>query len=157
MVPIWLEWRLKANESGTYHPSVTWLKENGYNPEKARGVEISDASAFVRNSREGEPSLLLRLLGFAWHDRMTGANDRLVQSAYVRAKAAGRYERVRQSNGQIDRPYALVDHRNYFALLTTAYYGRSNYYPFNRSELRTHDPEGYALVRALWNQGDHKP
>lgn len=151
-VPIWVEWRVKSGDPGVYHPSVSWLRENGYNPAKAQSVEISDVATFLSQARGEEPSLLLRLLGFAWHDRVIGGDDGDIQRAYAQAKAGGKYNRVRRVNGQYDRSYAMVDQRTYFALLTTAYYGKSNYYPFTRAELKTHDPVGYRMIEDAWNR-----
>ena len=38
----------------------------------------------------------------------------------------------------------------YFAETTEAYFSRNDFYPFNRDELKSHDPEMFDLLTALW-------
>lgn len=45
---------------------------------------------------------------------------------------------------------AIADAKEYFAEATEAYFGTNDFYPFVRPELNEHDPEGYAVVRAMW-------
>ena len=42
-VPIWVELKDKRHPGMCYHVSAEWLKSNGYNPEKAGGVELANA------------------------------------------------------------------------------------------------------------------
>ena len=39
----------------------------------------------------------------------------------------------------------------YFAEGSEAYFGTNDFYPFTRAELKQHDPEGFRLLEALWN------
>ena len=51
-VRIWVEWNRKENGGAEFHPSVKWLQDNGYNPEKAGGIEISNTRNFVKWSAQ---------------------------------------------------------------------------------------------------------
>ena len=44
------------------------------------------------------------------------------------------------------RAYALNGPNEYFAELTEAYFGKNDFYPFNRDDLKHHDPDGFRLV-----------
>jgi dipeptidyl-peptidase-4 len=57
------------------------------------------------------------------------------------ALSSGRYDHVERNNGEIENASALTDAHEYFAKGTEAYYGRNDFYPFDRHDLETHDPE----------------
>ena len=42
---IWLEWANNSESLTVFHPSAQWLRENGYNPEKAGGIEVAERCA----------------------------------------------------------------------------------------------------------------
>ncbi len=44
----------------------------------------------------------------------------------------------------------MTDHKEYFAESTEAFFGRNDFYPFTRDQLREHDPEMYRLLMKLW-------
>src|SRR5215207_9720030 len=56
-VPIWLGVNDGHAPCAEYHPSKQWLADNGYNPEKARAVEIGNARKFIDWSRT-QPSMI---------------------------------------------------------------------------------------------------
>ena len=45
----------------------------------------------------------------------------------------------------------------YFAEATEAYFSRNDFFPFNSSELKTHDPEMYDLLTELWGVKETNP
>src|ERR1043166_7588823 len=51
-VPIWLcvGEGTKGGGGAEYHPSESWLRDNGYDPLKAKAVEIGDAPRFLEFS-----------------------------------------------------------------------------------------------------------
>jgi hypothetical protein len=148
--PIWMEWQAKTNGAAEYHPSREWLAGNGYNPEKAKAIEISNARNFVKWSRQDQPSMLLHELAHAFHDQVLGWDDADVQAAFRQAAASGRYESVRHANGRTARAYALTDAKEYFAELSEAYLGRNDFFPFARAELMEFDPAGFAVLKEKW-------
>lgn len=148
-VPIWLGLDDGHAPCAEYHPSREWLEKNGYNPDKARCVEIGNASRFLEWSKT-QPSMILHELAHAYHDQVLGFDNQAVAAAYERAKQGGAYESVLHADGSKQRHYAMTDAKEYFAELTEALFGVNDFYPFVRAELKEHDAEGYALLRRLW-------
>ena len=150
-VPIWMEWENKTNGAAEYHPSKEWLTEHGYNPEKAHCIEISNAVNFVKWSERDQPSMLLHELSHAYHHQVFGFNDTDIRAAYEAARDSKRYEHVARVHAKPQRAYAMTDVSEYFAELSEAYWGRNDFYPFTRSELKEFDPQGYAVLEKKWN------
>ena len=50
----------------------------------------------------------------------------------------------------VERAYALTNAQEFFAETTEAFFGRNDFFPFTRDELRRHDPETFALLAKLW-------
>jgi len=152
-VRIWVEWEKKPNGAAEYHPSAGWLRDNGYNPEKAGGVEINNVRNFVGWSRDTQPAMLLHEMAHAYMFRFVQpgnpAYDAL-KKAFARAVETGIYDAVEYINGGKKKAYALTDINEYFAELTEAYFLKNDFYPFTRDELKTHDPDGYAVLKEIW-------
>jgi len=138
----------------TFHPSREWLAEHGILPEKAGGVEISNATDYLE-WRQHQPMMVFHELAHAYH-WLLGFDRPDVVETYEAAKAAGLYEAVDYvlaPAGEKRPAYALTNPKEYFAELSEAYFGRNDFFPFTRDELRDYDPEGYALVEHLWHHG----
>ena len=148
-VPIWLGVDDGPNDRAQYHPSPDWLKKHGYNPEKAKGVEIGNAARFLKTAVE-QPSMVLHELAHSYHDRVLGFQHAGVLEAYREAKKSGIYESVLRSGGSKERHYAITDPQEYFAEGTEAFFGTNDFYPFVRTELRQHDPRLFRLLEELW-------
>jgi hypothetical protein len=152
-VRFWIEWEQRKNGAAEFHPSKAWLQANGHNPEKAGDIEISNIRNFVKWCRDDQPMMVLHELAHAYHHRVLGRGDRAVLDTYEAARRSGNYERVEHKSGEKRRAYALNDDAEYFAELTEAYFGKNDFFPFNRDELKTHDPTGYALMEKVWSHG----
>jgi hypothetical protein len=151
-VPIWIEHRQKgAMSAAAFHVSEDWLRGNGYNPDKAGAVEISNTKFFVEWSVQ-QPYMLLHELAHAYHNRELGANHAGIKTAYKQAIDRKLYERVRHVDGRTEKAYAAYNDQEYFAELTEAYFGKNDFFPFNRAELRKHDRAGYDLMEKLWGK-----
>lgn len=148
-VPIWLGVNDGHAPCAEYHPSKDWLAKNGYNPDKAKGVEIGNARKFLDWSPQ-QPAMILHELAHAYHDQVLGFSDRRIRQAYEHAKADGRYETVARHNGKKERAYALTDDHEYFAEATEAFFGTNDFYPFTRAELKQHDPEIFGILEEVW-------
>jgi len=152
-VPIWVEFEDRDIRCACYHESEEWLKENGFNPDKARSVEIGSAKNFMTWTLD-QPSMLLHELAHAYHHRVLGHDNPEILAAYERAVEGKSYESVLRYNGQMQRAYALNNAKEYFAELTEAYFGQNDFYPFVRAELMKHDPPMYETLRKLWGEPD---
>jgi Mlc titration factor MtfA (ptsG expression regulator) len=78
-----------------------------------------------------------------------------IKAAYDKAKASGKYDRVERKDSEgrihVDRAYAMTTPQEYFAEATEAYFSRNDFFPFNRDELKKHDPEIFALLEKIWS------
>ncbi len=152
-VKIWLEVKDRIHPGACYHPDLGWLKANGYNPEKAKCVEISNASNFLSWSKS-QPSMVLHELAHAYHDQVLGFDNAQVRAAFDQAVKDKKYESVLRYSGKMIRHYALENQKEYFAEATEAYYGVNDYYPFVRAELQQHDAAIHELLPKLWEKKD---
>jgi hypothetical protein len=150
-VRIWMEWtNAKSKSAAQFSPSTAWLRTNRQNPDKANGVELSDARKFVSWSRQDQPWMVLHELAHAYHFLVLGENHAGIRAAYQQAMERKLYESVRHANGNKVRAYAATNEKEYFAELTEAYFGKNDFYPFTRADLRKHDPVGYKLMQDTW-------
>lgn len=150
-VPIWVEAKEGHHPCMAYHPAGDWLTEHGMNPEKARCVEVADARNFLRWTIE-QPWMVLHELAHAYHHRFLekGFENAAVRAAFDQAMKGGRYDTVLRINGRDDRAYATTNPMEYFAEATEAYFGTNDFYPYVRSELKRHDPPGWAMMEQVW-------
>lgn len=148
-VPIWLGVDDGHTPVTEYHSSREWLRQNGYNPDKAKAVEIGSAERFFLASYT-HPSLVLHELAHAYHDRVLGANHPAILKAYRAALESGRYEKVLCLDGAEARSYALANPQEYFAEGAAAFFATNYSYPFVRAELYRHGPELFRLLAELW-------
>ena len=132
-----------------YHVSAEWLKTNGYNPEKAGGVELANAENFLKWTRH-QPSMVLHEMAHAYHHRVLGPDNPELEAALKNAKEKKLYDRVLRYGGTKGRAYAMNNATEYFAESTEAYFGTNDFYPFVRPELEEHDPAMARLVKKLW-------
>lgn len=148
-VPIWLGVEDGHAPCAEYHPSREWLTKNGYNPDKARAVEIGNATKFLEWSLD-QPWMVLHELAHAYHDQILGYEHPDVKYAFAQAQKKGSYESVLRSGGKMERAYALNNEQEYFAELSEALFGVNDFFPFVRTELARHDDLGYRTVARLW-------
>lgn len=148
-VPIWIENGSNGQRGLAYHWSAEWLREHGYNPEKAKAVEIHSLFDFIE-WEPTQPWFVLHELAHAYHDRALGENNEDITEAYENARRLGLYANVMNREGNNVPAYAQVNRMEYFAELSEAYFGLNDFYPFNRQDLRQHDPVGYALMEKVW-------
>jgi hypothetical protein len=151
-VRIWVEWEKQKNGAAEFHPSVEWLTSHGYNPEKAGHIELSNTRHFVEWSRSAQPWMVLHEMAHAYHHLVLGDDYKAIEAAYRHAVDAKLYESVAYCSGGRQRAYALTNSKEYFAELSEAYFGRNDFYPFVRSELKKHDPQGYKLMEQAWGK-----
>lgn len=148
-VVIWLGVQDGHAPCAEYHPSRDWLVENGYNPDKARCVEIGSAERFVDWSRS-QPAMILHELAHAYHHQVLGYDYAPIKKAYQAAVESKKYEAVARNNGRTERAYALTDEKEYFAEVSEAFFSRNDFYPFDRADLEKFDPGAAAMLRQAW-------
>ena len=149
-VRIWVEWDKKPNGAAEYHVSRGWLQANGYNPEKAGGIEISNTRNFVNWSRSAQPCMVMHELAHAYHHLVLGDKHAGIDAAFKQAVDRKLYESVGYVLGGNKRAYAMNNAKEYYAELTEAYFGKNDFFPFTRSDLEKHDPVGNQLMESTW-------
>jgi hypothetical protein len=149
---IWIEWEGRFPTAMVCHVSAEWLRENGHNPDKELSVEMVHPPKFVQWTTEDQPMMVLHELAHAYHYKFLTRQNPDVLKAFDSAVKSGKYEMVPYVRGQKLRAYALTNDTEYFAELTEAYFGRNDFYPFTRDELKAFDPEGYALMERVWGK-----
>mgnify|MGYP005640719113 CR=1 FL=1 len=152
-VPIWICDR--SDGPIHYHPQREWLIKNGYNPDKAKAVDISQVNNIIR-SEHTQPSVMLHELAHAYHDQVLGFENPDIIAAYKLAVKSGNYESVLGIRGKQIRHYALTNEKEYFAECTEAFFATNDFYPFVRSELQQFDPKMYLTLVKVWGVDPNK-
>lgn len=148
---IWIELDHPRLRSMQYHPSIGWLRSNGHDERLAKKVHIPRAGSLLEPRESAKhPWVVLHELAHAYQDRFVGWNDPDLRAAFEKAKKEGRYESVLHVFGGTTRHYALSNHHEYFAEGTESYFGRNDFYPFVRAELKQHDPTLHDFLRRVW-------
>ncbi len=133
-----------------YHPSPEWLRDNGYSIDLAKCVHIPVAAdlATPRNINQ-QPWVVLHELAHAYYDQVLGFEEPRILKAYEDFKRNGHGEATLLYDGTRTRHYALTDHKEFFAEMTEAYFGLNDFFPFNRAELMTAEPEIFDLMQTI--------
>lgn len=155
-VPLWFSPEYSGIQPrAEYHPDAGWLRDNGRDPIMAKGVEFTSVRNFEAEMRR-MPNFALHELAHSYHDRVIadGFDNADIKAAYEKARASGKYDRVERHHGDdrktFERAYAMTNPQEYFAESTEAFFSNNDFFPFNREELKQHDPEMYALLVRLW-------
>jgi len=155
-VRFFMDWNNGSNKGAQYHVSRQWVVAHGLPPEMAKSVHITSIHNFI-NWTQNQPYMVLHEMAHAYHDLRLSYNNIYVKEAYQNAISKGLYSNIsyKAGNSSVKTPkraYALNSAQEYFAEITKAFFGRNDYYPFNRADLKTYDPEGYKLMRFMWQQ-----
>ena len=156
-VPIWLNPPYEnIQPTAQYHASANWLKKNGRLQEMARSIEITNVDKFdFENTRM--PYLLLHELSHAYHDQVLGFQNTKIREAFEAAETSGGYDDVDRFDGRKiikDKAYAMSNHKEYFAESSEAFFGKNDFFPFNREELTKHDPNMIDVLKEAWGVKD---
>lgn len=135
-----------------YHPSAEWLTANGYAADLARCVHIPVAADLpTPRSINEQPWVILHELAHAYHDQILTFEDPRILKIYENYKKSGHGDATLLYDGRRVKHYALTDHKEFFAEMTEAFFGVNDFFPFNRAELMTAEPEIYATLKAIWS------
>lgn len=150
-IPIVLDLTHGGLHSMQYHPSAEWLEAHGYSRELVHCVHVCEAADFARARQVHEqPWAILHELAHAYHDQVLSFEEPRIIAAYEAFKKSGHGDATLLFNGQRTRHYALTDHKEFFAEMTEAYFGMNDFFPFNRAELMTAEPQIHALMKTIW-------
>lgn len=144
-VRIWIEWEVDK-KAAAFHSSAAWLKRNGRSPEKAESVEISNIQNYVKWNREKQVSGMLHEMSHAFHNLCLGDDHAGILAAYQAAMQRKLYDSVPAVEGGLRPAYAMNNEKEYFAEMTEAYFGRNDFYPFNREQLKEARSDGLPIA-----------
>ena len=151
-VPIFLSPDYPGLPKGAeYHPSAQWLKEHGRDPKMARCVELHNIGIFPAEVRR-MPVFVLHEMAHAYHDQVLGYDCADVKDEFDRAMASRAYDSVLRNDGKRVKAYAATNVQEFFAEVTEAYFGRNDFFPFNRADLEHYDPDTAQMLKKVWNR-----
>lgn len=148
-VPIWIQYKLVSDRAMWYHPNKNWLMDNGYPAELEKSVEINNVRNFI-DWQSDQPFMVMHELAHAYEDLYLGEMQTKIVEAYKTAVSSGKYNSVSYIRGGKQKAYAMNNKTEYFAELTEAYFGKNDFYPFNKTDLKDFDPTGYELMESAW-------
>ena len=166
-IPIWASneptYPMRKNERGVipFHRDKTWLRDHDLNPHMAPGVHIINPRAALLDHKifEWGPMTMLHELAHAYHNVKLGLSNPDIRSAYGSAMARGLYLKVpdRKFKNKKVKAYAASNKEEYFAEVTEAYFGKNDWFPHNRKELKEYDPKAYLMVEKVWGITKNTP
>ena len=121
-IPIWIELKDKRFPCACYHVSPNWLADNGYNPDKAGGVEIANSRNFLIWTKQ-QPAMVLHELAHGYYHRLTCQERDEIAAAYEAAKEEKLYDAVLRSSGRAEKAYGMNNPDEYFAETSEAMFG----------------------------------
>lgn len=150
-IEIWVEVNDPQFPCMCYHADERWLRAHGVNPEKTGHVELANARNFLTWTRH-QPWMVLHELAHGYHDRFLtdGYANATIAEALAEGKEAGRYGEVDHVAGTRRQHYAATNPMEFFAEGTEAYFGKNDFYPFDRKQLQEYDPELVPVLEELW-------
>lgn len=151
-----------------FHPQKDWLEENHMDCEKCECVEIYCAKEYLDDCRLwGRAGVLVHEFSHAYHHKLTegGYDNPEIKECYDKAMEDRLYDwvKVHGSQGPMAKAYACNNCMEYFAELSAAFLGQPNlhseeefnkWYPFNRRQIKEHDPRAYELLKKVWKVND---
>jgi len=149
---IWVELNAKEKGFAEYHPSLRWLKENGYNPDKHKGIEVSNVGNYLTwSSNNITPHPMVHELAHVLYHVLSAKEKIVINKAYTLSLASERYQSVYRLSKKIyEDGWALEDEWEYFSELSVAYFSINDYFPHTRKQLRKYDNDGYKMVESIW-------
>ncbi len=117
----------------------------------AGSIELMNVDDFIDWSK-GQPWMVLHELAHAWHHRFLpgGYNHPLILGAYQRAKAGGRYRRVRYTMAPAARPTPSPIRWSSLPRARKPISDANDFQPFDRDELKAFDRSAYRMVEKAW-------
>jgi hypothetical protein len=158
-----------------FHPSSDYLVENGLSKDKCGGVELYELESYIDDrTLWGTGGSFLHEFAHAYHRKCLkgGFDNRDVLNCYKQAMKDRLYinVKVHGTEGPTAKAYACTDQMEYFAELSAAFLGGiqqkedetedekqdypisefNKWYPFNRQQIREHDPRAYEMLKRAW-------
>lgn len=155
-IPIYITDTRSSGRAAHVHMSAEWLREHGEDEMKVHAVDICDPTLLSRYLID-QPWMILHELSHAYHAKFFSAEDLSeLESLHRRALQAGKYGKLPYLSTIRDH-YGATNPHEYFAESSEAYWGKNDFYPFNRDDLKDYDPEMYYFVAKVWRKESAPP
>ncbi len=158
-IPIWVSnefnYPLRANEKGAmvYHSNPKWLQKHFLPQELSKSVHLINPKEYIHTHKAftTQPFATLHELTHGYLDLCLGENTTSLRRAYDNAIQSKLYQNIKRVDGSIvSKAYALKNAYEYFSELTESYFGKNDFFPFTKMELKKYDPVGYLAVQKAW-------
>ena len=117
-------------------------------PTLTRYINITDRNLLFPESNHAR---LARASGWGFnHNLVLGFDHSELLRLYEQAQENGSYEKVERRNREPQKACAITNHKEYFAECTDDYFGEKDFYPFNNTDLKEHDPDMFDLLTDIW-------
>ena len=140
-------------EGIAFHADIKYMKQNNMDTSKFYNIEIYNINDYLE-WKKVQIYILFHEFTHAFHHYIGKSRQDIIET-YQNAMNNNLYDKVKHeySLGKFNtqRAYAALNEFEYFAQLSEAYFGRCNYFPFNKNELKGHDIDGYNLCQKIWN------
>lgn len=151
-----------------FHPESDWLEENCMHVEKCECVELYNAKEYLEICEYwGRAGVLVHEFSHAYHHKCMdkGYDNDEIRECFELAMKEELYNwvRVHGPQGPMNKAYACTNAMEYFAELSAAFLGQpdkhspeefNKWYPFNRRQIREHDPRAYEMLKKAWKVKD---
>lgn len=135
-----------------YHPGEGWLRAKGYSADLVKCVHIPEAKDLLSAGETRRmPWVVLHELAHAFHDQVLGFEESRVKDAWKKFRDSGKYKSVPTSTGGNREHYGVTNQNEFFAEMTESFFGSNDFFPFVPGELKSAEPEIYALMEEIWS------
>ncbi len=134
-----------------YHPGADWLRANGYSADLVKCVHLPEAKDLLNPfEAQRHPWVILHELAHAYHDQVLGFENPKVMAVWKKFRDSGNYKSVLTSRGTKKEHYGMTNQKEFFAEMTETFFGSNDFYPFVAGELKTAEPEIFAVMEEVW-------
>lgn len=155
-----LEWFLlygSKAEGGGWDTGLEYFQHHApqhyahIDPRWGNAITVYSADNYARISDLWALKVVVHELAHAYHLTQWPERQADILQAWEHAVELGLYCGVEGDDGQaVDQAYAVVNQLEYFAELSCMTFAGCQYYPFNRAQLKTYDPAGFAMIVKMW-------
>lgn len=143
----------------SFHWSKTYLEDARRDGAMAGSIEVHDVNSVIDMLENEWSGSVIHELGHAFHFHYPHFNiNHMIHNTFRHSRNLPCYTNSRSVFfGDIQEPiesYAVKgskesQYKEYFACLFASYFNMNNYLPVSRKQLKTGDPEGFALIDNL--------
>lgn len=129
--------------------STQW-SARGSDPAMKNSVEFNNPDLLQRYF-DNQPMIMLHELAHGYEYRFLTLDETVELARLYKSVFDGQSKyRVTVQKTGIRKHYALENMHEYFAESSEAYWGKNDYYPYDREQLKEYDPAMYEFQERVW-------